>query len=116
MNKNKSIEEYFKIVIDEGLYSTKDWLKFYLNYLFKNVSFKDKKMLDIGCGTGLFSFYAAYKGVGEVICIEPESEGSEFDSIGKFKKSRDLLHVRDIVKLDKNELTLFFNSTNLMEF
>lgn len=55
---------------------------FYLNRLFRFIDFHDKRVLDIGGGCGLISFYASLCGAREVICLEPEAAGS-FDDISK---------------------------------
>jgi len=73
MKKTDFIHRYFNIVNKEQLYSSQNNLRFYLKYLFEKISFDNKRMLDIGGGAGLFSFYAACKGATEVICLEPET-------------------------------------------
>lgn len=45
-------------------------------YLFPGVDFLGKRFLDIGGGAGTHSFYAACCGASEVVCLEPELEGS----------------------------------------
>lgn len=46
------------------------------NYLFPGIEFRGKRFLDIGGGMGTHSFYAACRGASEVVCLEPELEGS----------------------------------------
>lgn len=77
MNRNGLINKYMSVVTRKGiLSSSKENLRFYLNYLFQDVSFIGKSMLDIGGGSGLYSFYGAIMGAKEVVCLEPELEGS----------------------------------------
>jgi SAM-dependent methyltransferase len=51
------------------------WL-FYYNYLFRDVSFAGKTVIDIGGGVGRAAYYAAAAGASRVVCIEPEADGS----------------------------------------
>ncbi len=99
MKKNELVDKYFVLVDQEGLYSSQYNLRFYLNYLFKNISFNKKTMLDIGGGAGLFSFYAACLGANEVICLEPEAAGSRSGMVEKFKKLQSGLQTLVQVKL-----------------
>jgi SAM-dependent methyltransferase len=64
-------------------------------------------MLDIGGGTGLFSFYAACMGANEVVCLEPEVEGSSSGVLEKFKKLQLGLKDKYQVKLVSTELQNF---------
>lgn len=98
-NNNKLNNKYFSLVIGEGLYSSRRSLEFYLNFLFKDMSFKGKSMLDIGAGTGIFSFYAACMGASEVISLEPEAEGSSQGMMEIFKKLQSGLMNQVKVKL-----------------
>ena len=109
MSENKLLSRYFSLVIRYGLYSSEDHLKFYLNYIFKNVSFENKKMLDIGGGTGLFSFYAACMGSDEVICIEPGSSGFSQGAIEKFKKLQSDIEIPDLVKFEPTTIQNFIS-------
>jgi SAM-dependent methyltransferase len=44
--------------------------------LFRGVDFQGRRVLDIGGGEGVYSFYAATMGASEVVCLEPEAAGS----------------------------------------
>jgi len=87
MKKSDLINKYLDIVTRKGISSSsKKSLKFYLDYLFQNIPFVGKSMLDIGGGCGLYSFYAACKGAKHVICLEPELAGSTKGTFDKFRK------------------------------
>src|SRR5919197_699739 len=43
--------------------------------LFRGVQFEGKRVLDIGGGDGVYSFYAAARGATEAVCLEPEASG-----------------------------------------
>lgn len=108
--ENEILNRYFDLVIQEGLYSTKKRLKFYLDYLFEKTNFDNKQMLDIGAGRGMFSFYAACKGA-KIVSIEPEAEGSTHDSINKFKKIQSALGLTEVIQLEKTTFQNY-NSSN----
>ena len=75
MKTEQDINLYLNTIVKEGLYSSKSRLKFQMDMLFRGVDLKDKKVLDIGGGYGLFSLYAASRGAKKVICLEPEADG-----------------------------------------
>jgi len=86
MTKKRLLSKFFEIAVREGLCSSAMKLKAYLNYLFQDISsFRDKKMLDVGCGSGLYSFYAACRGAKYCICLEPLLGGSTKDAYDKFR-------------------------------
>jgi 16S rRNA G966 N2-methylase RsmD len=69
-------EEYFAIVEATGAQRSLPNYKFYLSYLYREVSFAGKSVLDIGGGSGYMGFYAACRGAKEVVCLEPEESGA----------------------------------------
>jgi SAM-dependent methyltransferase len=83
MNKNEAVEEYFRFVEQERLWNR---ARHYMERLFQGISFEGKRVLDIGGGAGLFSFYAGCMGASKVICLEPEAEGSTSGVTQQFKK------------------------------
>ena len=56
--------------------------------LFRGIDFAGKRVLDIGGGDGVYSFYAAAMGAREVICLEPEAAGSIGGEISMFDRLR----------------------------
>lgn len=91
MSTKPNLEGYFSAVIKEGLYPNRGNLQFHLKTLFKNIALKNRRVLDIGGGSGLHSFYAACMGAKEVVCLEPETEGSHSGMGAKFRKLGGLL-------------------------
>ena len=92
-----NLEGYFSAVIEEGLYPSRRNLQFYLKALFKDIALENRRVLDIGGGSGLHSFYAACMGAKEVVCLEPETGGSRSGMGAKFRKLGGILgynHVR----------------------
>jgi SAM-dependent methyltransferase len=69
----------------------KDRLYFTAKYLLGDVKMGGKRVLDIGGGYGLWSFYAAAAGCAEVICLEPIAEGSTSNIRGKYEHMKDEL-------------------------
>ena len=97
MPTEPSLENYFFAVIKEGLYPNRGNLQFHLNTLFKDITFENRRVLDIGGGSGLHSFYVACIGAKEVVCLEPETKGSRSGTREKFRKVGKILgqdHVR----------------------
>ena len=91
MSTKLNLEGYFSAIIKEGLYPNRGNLQFHLKTLFKNIVLKNRRVLDIGGGSGLHSFYAACMGAKEVVCLEPETEGSHSGIGAKFRKLGGLL-------------------------
>ena len=86
MSTQPDLEEYLSTVIKEGLYPNKGNLQFHLKTLFKDIALENRRVLDIGGGSGLHSFYTACMGAKEVVCLEPETEGSRSGMDAKFRK------------------------------
>lgn len=103
MTNSKNIEQYFKVILSERLYSNRRNLEFHLKTLFDKINFLNKNVLDVGGGNGLYSFYAAYKGAKEVVCLEPELEGSDSGANATFIKLSKLLDLNN-VKLEVSTL------------
>jgi len=90
-------DKYYKYIKDNNLYRKKN-LKCYLSeVLFKNIDLKNKVVLDIGAGNGVYSFYALAKGAKKLVCIEPEFEGSRSNYISSLKNFRKFLNRKDDV-------------------
>lgn len=107
INRKECIEKCFSLAFEEGIIRELPGPELYFDYIFKNISFENKSMLDIGGGAGLFSFYAACMGAKEIICIEPESAGSTLGIAKKFEKLKAGLKTGDRVMLETNTLQDF---------
>ena len=86
-----NLENYFSAAIKEGLYPNRGNLRFHLKALFKDITLENRRVLDIGGGSGLHSFYVACMGAKEVVCLEPETEGSRSGMGRKFRKLGEIL-------------------------
>ena len=86
-----NLEGYLSAVIKEELYPNRGNFQFHLKTLFKGIALENRRVLDIGGGGGLHSFYAACMGAKEVVCLEPETEGSRSGMGAKFRKLNEIL-------------------------
>ena len=96
MESEKDIELYLDVMAQEGLTRNKGNLRFQMASIFGRVDFNNKKVLDIGGGSGLCSFYAACLGASKVLCLEPEDEGSSSRVIEKFCILREALGANNV--------------------
>lgn len=69
------LSDYYKVIVEEGLSKSEEGLRLYLDFLFSDISFEGRSVLDIGGGSGMFSFYAATRGASKTVCLEPEAAG-----------------------------------------
>jgi lipopolysaccharide exporter len=81
-NHDETFKRFYDIAKKYRIRTSKTYLKFSLNHLFKDVCFEGKSVLDIGAGFGLHSLYAACGGARPIVCLEPEMEE---DSRGAIK-------------------------------
>lgn len=96
MRTEQELALYLNTITKEVTYLTKGNLQFQMEAIFGGIDFKNKTVLDIGGGSGLFSFYAACRGAKEVLCLEPEAEGSSTKVIEKFDKLNKLLKCNNV--------------------
>ena len=106
MSKERAIQRFFSIVREENLYPSVGNLRFRLQNLFDGIDFDHMNILDLGGGNGLFSFYSALKGTKEVICLEPEHEGSTPHVTSGFKRLQ-ALFLTDRVALKMSSIQDF---------
>lgn len=67
------------------------------HYYFLNIPLTGKRILDIGGGTGRFSFYAAAAGAFEAVCLEPEAAGSSEGMTKEFMRWKALLGFENVI-------------------
>lgn len=91
MKTEQGLDLFLSTIIREGLYPSKGNLKFHMDMVFGGIDLKNKRVLDIGGGFGLYSFYAACSGARKVVCLEPEAEGSSLGVTDRFHKLNGLL-------------------------
>ncbi|MBU1962833.1 MAG: class I SAM-dependent methyltransferase [Gammaproteobacteria bacterium] len=69
-------QEFFYIMQRLGIHPHPDRYKYYFKQFFHGYNFEGKRVLDIGGGSGVLSFFAAANGAKDVVCLEPEDAGS----------------------------------------
>ena len=111
-NKN-TVDVFAKYIVNNKLYSrglkffnkririfTKSYIeksfKFYISTIFSGINFHNKKVLDIGSGTGIYSIYASLAGASNVVSIEPESEGSHNNMVKTFINLKEKFNCHNI--------------------
>lgn len=94
-------DRYFELMAEAGWRPRN--LRFFLHYLFRDLDFSDKTMLDVGAGRGAFSFYAGCAGAAKVVSLEPEVEGSRAGAREAFLRTRSALGL-DQVRLVSQRL------------
>jgi len=101
MLQKELVEKYFTFIDRQGLWTWRSQrnLRRYLHYLFKGTCFQDKKMLDIGGGSGFFVFYGACMGANRAVCLEPQAAGSDGGAIETFAELQSGLPEVDQVDL-----------------
>ncbi|MBI9074123.1 MAG: methyltransferase domain-containing protein [Desulfatibacillum sp.] len=97
MDTQKDMRLFLDTMVKQGLSSSPKRLHYKMSRLFSTIDFNDKRVLDIGGGSGLYSFYAACQGAGQVVCIEPEADGSTVGVTERFHTLRTLLNLENIV-------------------
>lgn len=86
--KRELLDQFFAHVERERLFSSRRCLQYYLDFLFRDTSFDQRRMLDVGGGYGLYSLYAACMGAEKVVCVEPVSAGSLQDTSERLARLR----------------------------
>ncbi|NSW52321.1 MAG: methyltransferase domain-containing protein [Anaerolineae bacterium] len=74
------------------------------NFLFQNISFEGKRVLDVGCGNGSLALWAAVHGASHVVGLEPESDGSRSGTFQIFQKLIYDLELNSTVEASRNTI------------
>jgi SAM-dependent methyltransferase len=72
----RAVDQYIRALRGLGVVRGERDTRAFLADFFRNVDFTGRRVLDIGGGEGIYSFYAAVMGAREVVCLEPEAAGS----------------------------------------
>jgi SAM-dependent methyltransferase len=72
----EGVERYLSVVKAEWPERNVGNLRFYFNYLLDGVPLAGRRVLDVGAGEGVYSFYLAAAGAERVVALEPEAAGS----------------------------------------
>jgi len=98
MNRVELLQTYYATVVQRSGF-TPEGGRFYMENLFRGVDFAGKRMLDIGGGRGVFSYYAGCMGAAEVVCLEPQVAGSTDDMNVAFRETGAQLKGMENVRL-----------------
>jgi len=120
------LQKYYDVAVKKHLWRSKKSLMLYLDFLFQDITFARKSVLDIGGGSGLLSFYAAIQGADKVICIEPELAGSDTGAKKQFEYISAELSLTNVylqsarfqdfdAKNDKFDMVIMHNSINHLD-
>lgn len=75
MRSTSEIDKYLSVIARLGLVAGAGTARSRFGHVFAGTDLEGKRMLDIGGGRGIYSFYAAAAGAREVVCLEPEAAG-----------------------------------------
>ena len=107
----KKYSFYHRIKIKDDIY-TRDTENDHFAHrrLFKyldDIDFKNKRVLDIGCRDGIFSFYAEKKGAKDVIAIDNNLSKGAVNFLIPFFKSKVKMYERNLYEISENEFGKF---------
>lgn len=86
-----ALDRYLAAMHDNNLYPSTGNLRYYTRCLFDGVPLRGSCFLDVGGGSGLFTFYASTAGAARAVCLEPELAGSTTNVANAFSRIRDSL-------------------------
>ena len=84
-----TLQPYFSLLRQLGATRSAVMAQLLFDSLFGKLDFRGRRVLDIGGGDGMYSYYAALRGAREVICLEPEGDGAHGWNGGTFEKLRE---------------------------
>lgn len=80
------VGRYLDVLAQLGVIRSQRTTRALLGDLFGGIDFRNRRVLDIGGGDGVYSFYAGIRGAREVLCLEPEADGSDGCITGAFQR------------------------------
>ena len=95
---SNNLNGFLNSVVEAGGFRSTRRLHNHVQYMLGDVSGVERA-LDIGGGSGIMSFYLASQGVGEVVCLEPEADGSTDEITRLFRKLQQAVPFGDHVQL-----------------
>jgi SAM-dependent methyltransferase len=100
-------------------------LRYALEYLFEGVPLADRRVLDVGAGDGVYTFYAAAAGAKRVVALEPEAAGSTAGVAQRFERLADRLGIGSVELVpqtfqtfsphERFDVALFHSSVNHLD-
>ena len=103
------LDTYFSLMTDV-IGGSRASIRYYMEHLFRDIDLTNRRMLDIGGGAGVFSFYAACRGAREVVCLEPGTEGSRGGAAAQFERIGSRLRGLTNIRFERVTLQSFDSS------
>ena len=75
--------------------------------ILKDIDFKNKRVLDIGCRDGLFSFYAEKKGAAEIIGIDNDLSKGAVEFLIPYFNSKVKMYQKNLYEITANDYGKF---------
>ncbi len=91
MRRTSEIEKYLSIIVKLGFVPSIEAARSRFDHVFAGTDLEGKRLLDIGGGRGLYSFYAVAAGAREAVCLEPEAAGVSAGARKCFERVRSAL-------------------------
>ena len=124
--QKNALEAYYSTVVSKGLYTNRRNLKGFVQTVFQGYDVSHKAVLEVGGGNGLLSFFAASMGAHEVVCLEPEADGSRSGINKGFEQVKNALSLSNVFlkqttfqayepKGKRFDLILLYNSVNHLD-
>ena len=110
-DKIKQYSFYHRIKLEENIY-TRDFENEHFSHRkieerISKLDFKDKKVLDIGCRDGFFSFYAEKKGAKEIIGIDNNISKGAIEFLIPYFNSRVKMYEKNLYDVDIKDFGQF---------
>ena len=111
INELKKYSFYHRIKVKEGIY-TRDTKNSHFSHrkLFKyldTIDFRNKRVLDVGCRDGIFSFYIEKKGAKEVIGIDNFVSKGTVDFLIPYFNSKVKIYEKNLFDLSESDFGKF---------
>lgn len=91
-----SVEAYYRALGRLKGARQEQRIRHQMEFIYKDIEFQGKTVLDIGGGTGLHALFASAKGAFEVTIIEPEGDGGHDAMIATFKQLRSTMKIENV--------------------
>ncbi len=83
-------------LVKEAGFKSAERARYYCTSVYRDSVLQGKEVLEIGCGLGWLSLYAACEGASRVVGLEPEADGSVGGEVAEFKRMAEKLGLRQI--------------------
>lgn len=102
--KHPDLNSLCNLALEHKIFPRRQSLVYHFKDVFDNIKLENKRVLDIGGGSGILSFYSGVMGAKKTICLEPESDGSQSGMNSEFSQLKEKL--RKDLPVEQLPLTL----------